>query len=448
MSTLIKDSILVASTKIISLVLGLVSSIFFVRLLGEDGKGDLTIIEVGVGLFFLATTFNANISIVHFVARKKMDLGKLLGFIISLLLVSVSLSLVIILILQFFGVAGFVLPDSNPTMYLPLVIILLIINEVKEFLSAFLRGIKSFEDLYRSTMVYAIFRVILFSSLYMAFIYGDITFSPQTLIGFHLLTILVITLSIYRFYRKNFLIKPDFSFTYAEVKPFVLFSIVGLLTAILNFLSLKMDIWFVESFEGTSQLGFYAVALGLGEMVSQVPASLRTVLLPYLSGASSKKEQVNTLAFFSRLTCTSTLIISVVLFFTASYLLPMMYGSRFLPSVAPFKIILFAMVIFGFKAIFVIYNVATDRQRFNVWSNLVGILSLIPLCMFLIPSHGIVGAAYAVLLSYAFSALFIFGNVILTKKLPMQNYFFVSVGDVKSVQLYLKERLLKKNQDN
>lgn len=448
MSKLIKDSFLVVLTKVVSLVLGLVSSIFFIRLLGPDGKGDLTIIEVGVGLFFLATTFNVNISIVHFVAQKKMDLGKLLGFIMSLLFFSVGVSLLIILVLNLLDAASFILPSSDSSVYLVLAILLLIINEIKEFLSAFLRGAKSFEDLYKSTMMYAVFRLLLFASLYGAFVYADISFSTPVLIGFHILTILVITVSIYRYYRKNFKIKPNFNFTFLEIKPFVLFSLVGLLTALLNFLSLKMDIWFVESFEGTSQLGFYAVALGLGQMVSQIPASLRTVLLPYLSSASSKVEQVKILAFFSKITCTATLGISVVLFFTASYLLPWMYGDQFSPAVAPFKIILFAMVIFGFKAIFVMYNVASERQRFNVWSNIVGICSLIPLCFLMIPLKGIEGAAYAVLISYGLSALYIFGNSIITKELPWKNYFFVSLGDLKKIQQYIKGRLLKRTQNS
>lgn len=448
MSKLIKDSFLVVLTKVVSLLLGLVSSIFFIRLLGPDGKGDLTILEVGVGLFFLATTFNVNISIVHFVAQKKMDLGKLLGFILSLLFFSVGVSLVVILILNLLGAASFILPASNPKIYLVLALLLLTINEIKEFLSAFLRGAKSFEDLYKSTMIYAVFRLLLFASLYVAFMYADISFSAPVLIGFHILTIFVITASIYRFYRKNFHLKPNFNFTFAEVKPFVLFSLVGLLTAILNFLGLKMDIWFVESFEGTAQLGFYAVALGLGQMVSQIPASLRTVLLPYLSAAGSKEEQVKILAFFSKITCTVTIGISILLFFTASYLLPWMYGNQFFPSVAPFKIILFAMVIFGFKAIFVMYNVSSERQRFNVWSNVVGIVSLIPLCFLLIPARGIEGAAYAVLISYGLSTLYIFGNIILTKELPWQNYFLITPGDLQKIKQYAKDRLVKRNQNN
>lgn len=445
MNTLIKDSFLVVVTKIASLVLGLISSIFFIRLLGPDGKGDLTIIEVGVGLFFLATTFNVNISIVHFVAQKKMPIDKLLGLIISLFLASLAITFVVIFSLQLFGLAHFVIPEAHPTLYLLLAMLLLGINEIKEFLSAFLRGAKSFEDLYKSTLIYAVFRLLLFIGLYLLYTYQGIHFSTPALIGFHLLTLLVITVSIYRFFAKKYTVRPNFRYTYAEVKPFVLFSLFGLLTALLNFLSLKMDIWLVEWFEGTTQLGFYAVALGLGEMVSQIPASLRTVLLPYLSASKDKKEQVKTLSFFSKITCSATLVIAVTLYFMASFLLPLMYGETFIPAITPFKILLFAMVVFGFKAIFVMYNVAAERQQFNIYANIIGIITLVPLCFLFIPDYGIVGAAYAVLLSYFLSALYIFINALATKELPLVNYFVITPGDVVKAKAFLLTKFPKKN---
>ena len=63
MSKLFKDSFLVVSSKIISLALGLISSIFFIRLIGAAGKGSLSVLEASAAFFVLITSLNLNLSI-------------------------------------------------------------------------------------------------------------------------------------------------------------------------------------------------------------------------------------------------------------------------------------------------------------------------------------------------------------------------------------------------
>lgn len=430
MSKLLKDSLLVASTKVISLALGLISSIFFIRLLGAEGKGDLALIEVAAGVFFLLTTLNANISIIHFVAKENTDVKKLLGLTFFLILISICITAVIFSILFFTNNLSRLLPESNLKVYGSITLILLLVNEFKELLSAFLRGSKSFVDLYKSSLLYAVFRLCLFAGLYCLYYFYEARFSTSFLIGMHLLTILVMTFSILRFFRIKFPIKPDFGFSYTDIKPFILFSFIGYIAGLLNFLSLSIDVWIVESYLGIKQLGHYALALGLCAMVSQIPTSLRTVMLPYLSSSESKTDQYYKIKFFSRVTFSFSLAIAIVLTFTSHIVVPFLYGNDFAPAASPLRILVFAMVVFAFKAIFVTLNISNDTQQYNLISHCIGIVALVILGFTLIPKFGIEGASFAVLISYIISTAYIFIVALTKNKLPWANYFFITKKEI------------------
>ncbi|RMB63838.1 hypothetical protein EAX61_00145 [Dokdonia sinensis] len=444
MSRLLKDSFLVVGTKIIALLLGFVSSIFFIRLLGPDGKGVLTLIEIAVGFFMILTTFNINLSLIHFIAKEKLPTEKLLGVAFIVIGISLLSSLTVLTVLYFLGYLDLLLPLENLKTNVILLAILLVINEIKEVLSAFLRGSKSFEDLYKSTLYYSFLRLFLFGGLFFWSHYYDNYISEFVLFCLHIVTIIFITLSILRFFKTKYSWRIDFKITWLELRPLLLFSGIGFLTAILNFLSLRIDIWLVDNFLSIEQVGFYAIALGLSEMVAQIPGALRTVLLPYLSSAKNREERMEILLFFSRITVSVTLMISIALFFMADWLVPFIYGEAFVSVVTPFKIILFSMVIFSFKGIFIMYNIARDLQRVSFWSNIVAILILIPFGLFLIPNYGIEGAALAVLISFTVSTLFIFVSVMMIDKLPLRNYFVITKKEWRPAVNFIMSMLSRK----
>lgn len=428
-----KNSLYATVAKIISLVLGFISSIFFIRLLGAEGKGNLSVLEVSCALFVLVTSLNLNVSIIHFATKDRIKLNKLLGLSIIIFAFSLLLSIILIFGLTYLKLTDFILPKEDILTYAFLLLIMIILLELKEIFSSFLKGRKFFKDLYQSALIYSIFRLILFAFLYFLHIELQYNFSLTQLIFAHIICLFILMISSFYFFKKEINIKPSFKFSFIEIKPLMIYSSIGFLVIFINFLSRKSDVWIVNYMLDARQLGFYAIAITLGDFVLQIPMTIKNVLFPYLSSSDSKKERIMLMALFSRFNSTIMVMVILALSIVANKLIPLMYGKDFLEAVFPFRFFIIGIGFIGFKEFFQIYNMSTENQRINVWANLIGLLFLSILNFYLIPFYGITGAAIAMMFSFILSTLWLYSSMLYYNLLPHQNYFMITLNDLKKI---------------
>lgn len=434
MSKLAKDSFLVITSKIISLFLGFISSIFFIRLIGSIGKGKLSKIEATAALLVLVTSLNLNTGIIHFIAKKIISKDKVLAISYLFFLFCIISSSIIIGAFYMFDAEQILLPKDTNIVYLILLLLFIITILLKEIFSSFLKGIKKFKDLYYSTLIYAVSRLIIFSTLFLLNKYYNINFSLEELISFHLLTLIILTISTFIYFKNEVKIKPNFHIKKNEIKPFIKYIINGLITLLIVFFVRKIDIWLIDYKLDTKQLGFYTIAIGLSDLILQLPMTLRNVLFPYLSSAKSLKEKSRLLALFSKINFTILLFITIILFFTAPFLIKVMYGDDYNEVVLPFKILIIGISFIGFKSFFQIYNMSSENQKYNIWINTISLALLITLDLYLLPKLGIVGASITVTVISFISSILIIYSVIVLQKLPKQNYFILTFSDIKKIK--------------
>lgn len=440
MSKIVKDSFLVIFSKIFSLVLGVISSIFFIRLLGADGKGDLTIIEVGAALLVLVTSVNLNLGIIHFTSKKKVSKPQILGIAIYMLVFSLLASLIIIFLSEILGFNNYLIPDGNFTEYAILLITTIFVILTKEIFSSFLKGVKQFKDLYASTIIYSIFRLLLFISLFGLHTYYDLNYTTIQLIWAHVACLGVLMLVTFYFFYSNIKIKPDFKPNKLLIKQFYTYATIGMVVLVINFFSRKIDIWIINDFLDKKQLGFYAVAIGLCDLILQIPMTLRSVLFPYMSSMNKMSDRLKLLAVFSRINVAILVVIVAMLFFCASFLIPFMYDDTFSPTIVPFKILIFATAFIGVRSFFVTFLMSEEKQIYNVISSVMGIITLLLLDFYLIPNFGIIGAAWAVFISYFLTMIFIYLVVINLSKSNNHNYFFITSNDINKLKSLLASK--------
>ena len=213
----------------------------------------------------------------------------------------------------------------------------------------------------------------------------------------------------------------------------MIYSSIGFLVIFINFLSRKSDVWIVNYMLDARQLGFYAIAITLGDFVLQIPMTIKNVLFPYLSSSDSKKERIMLMALFSRFNSTIMVMVILALSIVANKLIPLMYGKDFLEAVFPFRFFIIGIGFIGFKEFFQIYNMSTENQRINVWANLIGLLFLSILNFYLIPFYGITGAAIAMMFSFILSTLWLYSSMLYYNLLPHQNYFMITLNDLKKI---------------
>ncbi len=429
---------------VISLALNFVSGILLTRILGAEGRGVLAKIEAGAGLLGQLTTLKSHMGVIYFIANEKIARQKIVTLALLIILSSLLLSWGIIIGLNHFGYSSIILPIGYDSDFFILYsLILFLLTQGRTIISGFLRGIKNFHEIYVNQLLIAGTKLLLFAGVFYAISLNSKQVDVQEGLLLHLSVVALAFASTVYFFLKNFNLKLDFSLPRETVlSPFFGFVGVSALALITGFLNLKLDIWLVEYFSGTENLGFYAVAVNLGALLLIFPSTIREVLMPYIS-SGNKEENLKNLAFFSRLNFTGIILVITFLIILAPYFIPFLYGKEFQQSVGPFQILILGIAFRGFAIVFSAYNYGSGAPKLNFYSNLIGLTSTICLGLFLIPKYGINGAAITSLASYAINAMVIFASVILVHKVSLAqfNFFLITGHDLAPIKKWIQDRL-------
>lgn len=208
----------------------------------------------------------------------------------------------------------------------------------------------------------------------------------------------------------------------------------------------RIDLFMLAFFlADPEEVAYYAVAYGVLQRVQLVPDAIGTALFPKLAGLDRREAG----RFASHVSRHSVLwvALTVVLLGTAGpFLVPLVYGAQYLPSVRPFLILLPGVAAVTVYRILARYFLALGRQEINVATQVVSAIVNVLLNTWLIPRHGIVGAAIASLISYSLEALLITIAFIRVSGRRVGETFVFRRGDLRPyVERYarLKTRLVK-----
>lgn len=437
-------SLLFASS-IINSILNFISGILLTRILGAEGRGILFKIDGSINLLSFFVTLKSSFTVTYFTAKKQIAIEKLIGLVIVILLLSILITLGLIAFLSVIDQDHLLLPaDYQGTFFTLYLILLLILTQTELFSSAFLRGGKFFEKVFSLQITSSFIRLAILTLAFSAGIFWGLNYTLKQGLLLHLTVVFAIMLVSAFFYLRTFNEKPTFRFKFKnEVKPFFMYSITTSMSLFMNFMNKSADIWFVDYFVGTNELGYYAVAVNLSSLLLLLPATIRETLLPYVASGNFK-DNIRHLSILSRVNFTFTFIVSIILYYISSFVIPFLYGDEFQHSVLPFQLLLIGILFNGWGILFSAYNYGTSKPNLNLYANMVGVLVTLALDILLIPRYGIVGAAIASSFAYFISAILIFGSVIVVQKIPMRNYFIVQFGDAKLVKEYIVNRIRRK----
>lgn len=399
-----------------------------------EGRGVYAIFIADVDLFSLFLGFTVTSAITFFIANKKIAVQKLIGVGLITILFGLIVLIVLLFSLSFVSDSNFLMPKGyiNWVHYEFLVTAFLLVMLNTMFNSIF-QGYALF---------YIINGVTIFNSIinFLAFgIYFFFSDSQSSVTSVN--EVLLISLAIYFLnfiawfvlYIKYIGKKPVFSFVIkSDIKPFLIFISLGHLSHILNFLTFRMDYWILEHFKGIKELGFYAQAVGLGQMFWSVTNPIAAVMIPYLV-ARHANETIELFKFYSRLNFSIVALGVLIAYLLAPYIFPL-YGHEFTESVLPFRIILPGILMSCVTKIFATFIYTQNKIHYNLFTTIVGFTATIVLDFLLIPYYGKTGASVATSISYSLSTLtvcfFLFKKLNVTKG----NFLFVTRSDVLEIK--------------
>jgi O-antigen/teichoic acid export membrane protein len=180
------------------------------------------------------------------------------------------------------------------------------------------------------------------------------------------------------------------------------------LSGIVSVIYLKIDIVMLGAMAGTEQAGIYAAASRLSELWYVFPATLAVRYYPDMLKAYEKdwNSYLLKLRRFAKLFFGAALGIAVIMSLTADWIVILLFGEAFSAAVTVLQIHIWSGCFIFVRYLISQHLVITEQEPLSLFSHGMGALLNVGLNLWLIPQYGIVGAAWATLISYAYASFF------------------------------------------
>lgn len=180
------------------------------------------------------------------------------------------------------------------------------------------------------------------------------------------------------------------------------------LSGIVSVIYLKIDIVMLGAMAGAEQAGFYAAASRLSELWYVFPATLAARYYPDMIKAHQRgwAPYYVKLRRYAALFFISSLVIALLMSISAPWVISMLFGDGFASAVQVLRIHIWAGCFVFVRYLISQHLLITEQEPLSLLSHGIGALLNIALNLWLIPTMGIVGAAWATLISYAYASFF------------------------------------------
>ena len=165
-------------------------------------------------------------------------------------------------------------------------------------------------------------------------------------------------------------------------------------------LYMKVDQVLVNGMLGNRSSGIFAISVRLTELFYFVPVILQSTLFPGIMAAKSDpilfRRRLDSLY---SLTIVFSYTIIVVMFFSSSWLINVLYGPTFSDAVKPLMVSVFTLLFVSLGTVRNAYILSQNRTQLLVYITVLGLILNLVLNYLFIPWLGVLGASFAMLLS-------------------------------------------------
>lgn len=216
---------------------------------------------------------------------------------------------------------------------------------------------------------------------------------------------------------------------------------IALLIMQLNY---RVDILLLQKLSTLDQVGFYSVGVAISDKLWQLPTAMGVVVLSRTANMLDEKALNQSVSRLLRISFVLVLIAAVVLWFVIPYLLPLLFGGKFTPSVAVVRAMLPGILVFVIPRILNSRFAGIGQPKVLIAIFAPALVLNIFLNFLWIPHYGGIGAAWASNVSYAFGAIVLLIVYSLEMKVPLGEIFRFQKGDFDIISKFYRRRILRK----
>lgn len=388
--------------------LAFISSVFITRLLGAEGRGEYSLFASSLQLFVVWLGFSLPVSIIYFVAGEKISKDRIFSTMLLFCILTTLLVILLLTVLNYTGGLWIIFPERfrgiNWQLFFVAQFFILQLNGI---IIAYLNAFKIFTPQAKFASVIAFLSLVVWALLYFKII--NLPWSGFQLVVF-VSFILSIPLWLFGFYllRKNKIVV--FTKSLLKTEEFIMvmkFAFIAYLCNAMQFLSYRMDFWFVDYFRGSTSLGVYSLAAALAQLFWILPNAISQVLFSYFSDTKNKNI-LNQAIQYAHITFIVSLIGAVLFFLLAFFAIPFLYGKEFSNAGWMIGILLLGVLPFTITTILASFFAGTNRLFVNFRTSLIGLVFAALGYILLIPHWGVMGACIASVISYNASSVYIY----------------------------------------
>jgi O-antigen/teichoic acid export membrane protein len=397
---------------------GIVLGIVMARALGPGGKGTVDLMVAVAGLASLAFGFSMASGITYQVARRAIR-GELVPSFGSL--AAVLLGVVTLVVLGVFReplASAHIVPNSG----IALLVLGAVLTAFTFYQSLTRAALAGAQRIVHANNVDLIGRVLSVSA---GFAVAAWSASPEAF-----LIVLIASAALSASWQTASL-RPRGRPTRAEATGVMRYSVPSYAANLLQFLNYRLDLFLVAAFWGSADVGLYAVAGSLVQLIWLIYRSAAAVLFPALAAGQIDEHALGRLAEAARLATVLAALGALALGAAATIGLTMVYGNEFQGSVLPLLLLLPGAVALTPAGVAAAFFLASGRPHVNALISAGGFIVTLVGDLVLIPRLGIVGAAVASSLSYTSTLVFTLAYLRSRYHLAPNSLLVPSISDVR-----------------
>jgi len=377
------------ATQIVIIALGFINSILVTRLLGPEGRGLFAAANAFAAVGVQFANLGLHSSNTYFVSRDPRALPRLLG---NSLLVSLACAALALAAAGLFAVHPQAAPVGGVLLALSLAAIPIgLANLLVQNLLIGTQRIRTYNVIDLTTRGLAVFLVAATAPL------GVV--APDVIFGLVLATVVIGLGWGFVSLRRTF--TTPLSGSWPELRTGLGYGLRAYFGSLFSFLVLKSDVLLVKYLRGAGETGYYAIAVGLSDILMILPVVVGTVLFPRLSAAGTVPERWR---FTRRILGVMVPVVPVVLigvFVVARPLIRLAYGLAFDPSFPAVAWLLPGLGCLAVNMVLMNFFASCGQPPIAVFGPLIALVVNVGLNLVLVPRIGFVGAAISSTIAYA-----------------------------------------------
>ncbi|WP_455949416.1 flippase [Odoribacter laneus] len=203
----------------------------------------------------------------------------------------------------------------------------------------------------------------------------------------------------------------------------------------------RIDQVIIKSMLDNSAVGYFSVATKFADFLLFIPMIMAQTISPILVVAkeNSYEDYRQKAQYYVDVVTWISIFLSVFTSIFSFYLVRYTFGSEYISAIPVLQILSFKAILSALQNSSGQLIIVDGKQKWAVLRNVFGLVMCVVGNYILIPRYGIVGSAWATLITLSFTG--VFGNLIIK---PFREYFFMQVKSIcfgwKSITKLLKNR--------